>query len=351
MPEITLPPLSDERIDEIEHALFADISREQLTVSERRRTAAVRRGRVWMGGAAAAAVVAIAALIGPVVSGGAPATTAGDGAVSPAALAGDASAESAPEVLYDGAAAPRDAADREIITTASASVEVDDVAGAADAVADLAGAAGGYVESMSVGSDTGEAIVLERGAAMPASRDRAWITVRVPADALTSTISRLGEVGTVTAQSVDRRDVTTEAIDLKARVASLQASVQRLTELMTDASSTADLLAAEEALAQRQSELESYQQQLAQLSDQVSLSGLTVSLHQRTPVAETDPAGFGDGLLAGWNGLVGAVNATVIGLGFLLPWLAVAALAALVVWGVRRLIARGRARHTPASAD
>ncbi len=67
-----------------------------------------------------------------------------------------------------------------------------------------------------------------------------------------------------------------------------------------------------------------------------------------------DPAGFGDGLAAGWNGLVATLNGIVIAIGFLLPWLAVAAVAALIVWGVVRLVRgrrRGRADAVPAAPE
>ncbi len=64
--------------------------------------------------------------------------------------------------------------------------------------------------------------------------------------------------------------------------------------------------------------------------------------------ASADPAGFGDGLRAGWNGLVVSLNALVIAIGFLLPWLAVAAVVVLIV-----RVARGarRRRRTDATAD
>ena len=45
---------------------------------------------------------------------------------------------------------------------------------------------------------------------------------------------------------------------------------------------------------------------------------------------------FSDGLLAGWNGLVVSVNALVIAVGFILPWIAVAGVVVLVIWLIRR---------------
>ncbi|MFZ8393369.1 DUF4349 domain-containing protein, partial [Staphylococcus aureus] len=58
-----------------------------------------------------------------------------------------------------------------------------------------------------------------------------------------------------------------------------------------------------------------------------------------------DPAGFGDGLVAGWNGLIATLNGVVIGLGFLLPWIVVAAVVVLIVWGVRRIVRKRRGSH------
>ncbi|WP_135805156.1 DUF4349 domain-containing protein, partial [Salmonella enterica] len=74
---------------------------------------------------------------------------------------------------------------------------------------------------------------------------------------------------------------------------------------------------------------------------------LTVDLSRADAPAAADPAGFGDGLRAGWNGLVVSLNALVVAFGFLLPWLAVAAVVVLIVWLVRR----GRRRRKAAAVS
>jgi len=186
---------------------------------------------------------------------------------------------------------------------------------------------------------------------MPYPVDGAWITVRVPADGLQSLVDQLSGLGEVTSSSVNRQDVTEVTLDLQARVAAAQASVDRLTELMSQAGSLADLIAAESALAERQATLESYQQQLKYYDEQVAMSTLTVTLTEPTETVEANPAGFGDGLAAGWNALVAAVNGIVIAIGFLLPWLLIVLVAGLVVWGIVRLVRRRRsAPKTPAAA-
>ena len=361
-----LPELSAERIDEIEDALFADIARERARQSGRR----TRRGRLWIAGGVAAAVIAVAAVIAPSVGdlvGGAGGATE-ESAVAPVAPAdpgagsdgaGDSatldSRESAPLTTAPDAAAGDTAAgavaaDRDIITTASATVSVDEVDAAARAIANSAVAHGGYVESMSVGSDgtvypvspSEGGVVYDTTYPYPYPTDGAWITVRVPADELTAVVDELDDVGEVTATSLSRQDVTEQTVYLEARIDAAQASVDRLTELMGQAQSVADLIAAEAALSERQALLESYQQQLEMLDDQVAMSTLSVTVVPNVEPVTADPAGFGDGLAAGWNGLVATLNGIVIAIGFLLPWLAVAAVIALIVWGIVRVVRRRR---------
>ena len=102
--------------------------------------------------------------------------------------------------------------------------------------------------------------------------------VRVPADELTGLLADLEDLGDVASVSVSRSDVTTTAVDLDARISALQTSVARLQALMDGAATTEALLAAEEALTERQEELESLQSQRALLADQVELSTLSVHL-------------------------------------------------------------------------
>jgi hypothetical protein len=347
-----LPELSDERIDEIEAAVFARIGGEQAVTRTRRR-------RGWVTVAAAAAAVVLAVAVAPVVgsfvsvssSGGS--DSSGSSAVGPAAP--DMAAESVEEAgggAFDEAkpsevemVSPAEAG-REIIASGSATVRVTDVAEAVTAIAAAAESRGGYVESSTVGGGYGAPLPMDQTGGVVVA-DGGSITVRVPSGDLQPLLTELAEIGEVEASGISRQDVTTQVIDLRARVEATQASVTRLTELLSQSASVADLIAAESALAERQATLESYQQQLTALDEQVDLSSLTVSLVPRTVPVDADPAGFGDGLAAGWNGLVATVNGIVVGLGFLLPWIVVASVTALVVWGVVRLVRRARRRRTP----
>lgn len=342
-----LPELSDDRIDAMESALFTDISRE-------RRSRRSRRTRIWVGAGAAAAIVVVAAVIAPLVMSSLTPRTMSAVDMAPQGPFVDlrATQGSAESGVMGGADAGGAVAadqtvggDREIIASASATVIVDDIPGSAREISDAATAAGGYVESMTLGESGVIAPmdgVIRESTILPYSPSGAWVTVRVPADQLAPLIDQLPRFGEVAASSINRQDVTDQAIDLRARIESAQTSVDRLTELMAQATSVADLIAAESALSERQATLESYQQQLEALDAQVAMSTLTVSLQPKVVPVTADPAGFGDGLAAGWNGLVATLNGIVVALGFLLPWIVVVGVIGAVVWAIVRLVRRGR---------
>jgi hypothetical protein len=364
-----LPELSDERIDAIEATLFERIGQDRTRSRSKRTT-------LWAAGGAAAAVIVVAAVIAPSVGTLITGASTNDAAVAPA----DPLVDSAEVRSADGGAvdpgttegmAPAEIAGqsgagdvvtgdtaRDIITTASATVVVEDITAAAEIVADAAQSRDGYVESMSIGTsgqvmpvDPMTGMVYDTTMPYPVTPDGAWITVRVPADGLQSLIDQLSGLGEVTASSINRQDVTAATLDLQARVDAAQASVDRLTELMAQAGSLTDLIAAEAALAERQATLESYLQQLKYYDDQVAMSTLTVTLTEPVETVTADPAGFGDGLAAGWNGVVATLNGIVIALGFLLPWILVVGVIGLIAWGVVAVVRRSRRTRRAVDAD
>lgn len=270
---------------------------------------------------------------GPSVVDGAP--PAGTGSGSDEAGVPDAAGQGSGVARGDGSAQAD--ADREIVTTGSATVVADDTAAAADAVADLAESAGGRVENRRQSRAEGDA---------PSSAE---LTVRVPADRTSATVEALDQVGTVEDLAVEAVDVTGTARDLDARIEALATSADRLRDLMGDASTTADLLAAEQELTTRQAELESLQAERATIADQVAMSTLRVTLVQEAPAERLAPGGFLGGLQNGWNALLATLNGLVVVLGVLLPWLVPAVAVALAVrWWLRR--SRRAAGGTPPAA-
>ncbi|MBS1906369.1 MAG: DUF4349 domain-containing protein [Actinobacteria bacterium] len=351
-----LPELSEETADRLEEAVFAQIAEERAAERAHRaltRRRARRRGWLTAGGVAAAFVVgvlvtpAILNATGSASSGSSIATApynAPSGAQPLSGAAKDLAQSSGGASSPAGGSTSSTNTPRDVVRTGSATVQVDDVRTAADALAALAKKHGGFVESQQIGSTSTP--LTTGGGIVPSPAGDGWVTLRVPAADLDAVMDALRAQGTVLATSVGTNDVTTATTDLRAQIDSLTTSVTRLTQLMSQATSVADLLTAETALTDRQSQLQSAQQQLKDLESQVAMSSVQVTLVHQAPAA-ADPAGFGDGLAAGWKGLIVSLNALVIALGFLLPWLALALVVALIVWAIVR--AR-RARRTRLAA-
>lgn len=241
--------------------------------------------------------------------------------------------------------APQDASDRDvsgaemerqIITTAQATVQVDDPAGSAESLAQLVTGLGGRVDDRHTwaGDDAEE------------TPPRASITLRVPSEDLTTVIEDLAELGDVLEVSQSSEDVTQQVVDIDARIEALRTSTDRLREIMAEASDSADLLEAETALSERQAELESYLSQREALADQVAMSTLTVEL-QPTAAAEVGTSGFAGGLSSGWNALLAFLSTVLVIAGALVPWVAVIGIPVAAVL----LVLRRRRRRTVTVAD
>lgn len=242
------------------------------------------------------------------------------GSTASAPRAADSARESAPE----------DTDDRKEIVTGQLDLTADDPVRAAREVAELAEDADGRVDSQSEQAEVG-----------------AVITVRIPTDRLDEVIGEIRRLGKVTNLTTNRDDVTMQYTDLEARVGALRASVDRLRGLIESSGNITDLLAAENALSERQAQLDSLEAQRLRMADQIDLSTLTVDI--TTERLRSDQDSFGDGLASGWNSLVAALGAAAVSLGAAIPWVAFLIVCAVVVYLIVRLFARkGRPSDTAA---
>lgn len=254
-----------------------------------------------------------------------------DGGFAPGAPAG---MPAATEVAADTKAAMPgfDAAgsDRSIVRTAWLTLRVDDLGSTAREIAGLARDAGGEVTA----EDSGTA----------GTDPYASLTVKVPADGLDGFLEAVRALGTQVSSSVSAVDVTMQAQDLDARIATLRASTERMRELMDDATQVADIVAIEAELGARQAELDGLLAQQRLLDDQVAMSSVTVTLVPEVTGAEASAPGFLPGLRSGWNALRSAAAWLTTSLGFLVPFALLAAIAVAVVAVPVRAVVRRRRR-------
>jgi hypothetical protein len=218
--------------------------------------------------------------------------------------------------------------DQSVIKTANLTVETPDVKAAIKGAKDAVASFSGTIDNWSQQANNAGQI---------------WnvsATVRVPADQLDAAIAKLSKLGKVTGQDIGTSDVTTQVLDIDARVTTLKASVARLTQLVKQAKSTADLIAAENALSDRQAELQSLEQQQKYLKDQVAMSSIYLQIYTEGLGPVAAPTNFVDGIGQGWNTLLKFFVWLGVAAGWLVPWLLVVVPVAAIVWFVIRIIRR-----------
>jgi hypothetical protein len=231
-----------------------------------------------------------------------------------------------------GRNAAEDAADRDIVTTGTVTLTVNDPVKAAQKATDVVEAAGGRVEGRT------------EQAATATDGGRATLTVRIPSSVFSAALDDLKGLGRVESVDLNATDVTAHREDLDARIRGLQTSVDRLLGLLASSADTDALLKVENALAERQTELESLQSERDSLADAVALTTVTVQLLSTGIAPDPEPGTFWTGVLAGFSSLLGALGVAAVALGVALPWLLFLAAVAVVLLLLARWILRRSAR-------
>jgi hypothetical protein len=178
---------------------------------------------------------------------------------------------------------------------------------------------------------------------------RARMVLRVPVDQFDDVMGKLARLATLASTTTTSEDVTTQLIDVEARIKVQQASVDRVRQLLARAQTIRDIMAIESEVSRRQADLDSLTQQEAYLKDQTSMSTIKVDIEREpdavAPKKKDDDSGFLAGLAAGWSGLKTSVVAVATVVGAVLPFSVVALVLGLPVW----LLVR-RLRRTPPPA-
>lgn len=232
------------------------------------------------------------------------------------------------------------ATDRKEVVTGTVDLTADDPAAAAQTLVDRVAELGGRVDQRTENPGTVD------------NDPHANLVVRIPATDTDAFIDGLSDLGEITQVGTNRDDVTLQWQDLDARITALRASVDRLRDLMARAANTADLIAAEEALADRQAELDSLTGQRRYLDDQISLSTLTVDIRSTAEqTGEDGPTNFWAGVVDGWNSLFAWLKGAVVFIGQVLPWVLFLALLGAIVGALVGLARRlGGARAAAPAA-
>ena len=217
-------------------------------------------------------------------------------------------------------------AEQAIIRNADMALEVKDVSTTVAEVTSLITSSSGRIESSSLNAE------------FQGSGPSAYIVARIPEAKLDEVIAAVSELGKRTSLNLSTTDVTLQVIDLKARIDALVISRDRLSELMAQATTTADLLAAEQALSQRQSELDAYQSQFDYLNSQVTQSTLNIAIVSNSTSITSGLSGIGATLNQALRNFLQGFESVILFIGSAIPWLLVLSIFYITGKSVSRMV-------------
>jgi hypothetical protein len=216
--------------------------------------------------------------------------------------------------------------DRELVHTADLSVRVEDVSEAVGLAKELTLDADGYVASERVSTPQG-------------GSPEGSLTLRIPGDGYEGALEELSRLGDRSNLERSVQDVTEEVADVESRIESSETALETLRGYLEEAENVDELLRVEGEIQNRQAELEAFQARLETLRNQTAYSTVNLTLLPPETYLEEpseDSIGFLGGLERGWRSLVTFGQGVAVVAGWLLPFLAVAAvLGAGPLWWYR----------------
>lgn len=181
--------------------------------------------------------------------------------------------------------------------------------------------AGGVVESRDISG------------AKNASRS-ANLTLRVPSDMLDGVLSGAGEWGEVTREQTSAVDMTSTYTDNASRLESARAKKRQLDALYEKAENMEDIITLTDAIFDVQEEIEWLEGQNRRIDNQASMATLYVTINEKSSAVSAKQPFFtrlGRQLADGWENFGEFVSNAVLGLTYALPWVAAAAVGAVMV--------------------
>ncbi len=225
------------------------------------------------------------------------------------------SEETSGEIEYDTS--------RKIVYNSSIDIETKNFDEDVKAIKQLVASNGGYYESSSIS-----------GTAEYGGRN-AYYTARVPSKNYQSFMESVGGIGSVTYSSENVDDITSNYVDVQARLKSLNRKLQRLEELEANAETVQDLLSIEDRINNVQYDIENYTAQLRLYDDKVDYCTVSISLDEVVTYSEVkkDTAWnrFTEAFVSSFSGFIAFLQWIVIALIYILPYALVAAVIFVIV--------------------
>ena len=213
-----------------------------------------------------------------------------------------------------------------IIYTADLSIETKDFDGARQQLDETLDSMDGYMESSNEYTDSTD------------NTRTLSLTLRVPESAYSAFLTSAEAAGSVTSRSESADDVTTQYLDIEARLDNLTAQRTRLQELQASADALSDLLQIESSLSDVQYQIESYQSQLNWYANQVQYCTVNITLNEVETLTSTGSsfgARLADAFRNGWSNFTAGVQTAAIVLIGAWPAIGIGIVCGVVFYKVR----------------
>jgi hypothetical protein len=173
------------------------------------------------------------------------------------------------------------------------------------------------------------------------------ITVRIPSARLDLSVRRFSALGKVTQLSTSSSDVTSQYVDLRARLLHYQAVERRLLSFLARTTTIGEALTVQDRIDQAQLTVEQLTGQIKAISETIDYGTLTVNLtEKRAPAHHHHVAGFVHAFTHSLRLIGEGAVASFAALAALLPFTVLLAVLAVIAWLIRR-----RRHHVGRSSD
>lgn len=206
-----------------------------------------------------------------------------------------ASAARSQPLQHQAASPPAVLDQRKVIRKAELSVRVKDVEKSEKDLGQIVRAAGGYVESASSTDLAGDKPKIE-------------IQLRIPSPTFDTTLAKVEGLGVRLAKQVSSEDVTTQLVDMDARLKTMSAEEETIRNLVRKSSSLETIMRLQERLTDIRSQIESVAAQRKAMAGLASLSTVKVTLEQSADASA--PARDPSWLSQTWGEAMGSLAST-----------------------------------------
>lgn len=170
------------------------------------------------------------------------------------------------------------------------------------------------------------------------------ISARIPKEKFNSVSASLDKYGVIVSTQVKSENVTSQYIDIEARVKTLKIREERLLELLKSSKRLEDMITLEKELSEVRYEIENLTGSLRNLDNLVEYSTLNIQIHevQKQTQLKEKPTSLGgkikDSFISSVNAIAQGIETIIIGFSFILPFSIIGLIIILIIYLISRKV-------------